>query len=166
MVFSGGGYPTSLWLASVDEASPVQLMAVAPDSLAYLTYSVSADGSRAAVAVNYLDAEPWCCVEESASLYLLDLENLGEPILIDSTSGNANGFQYAWSPTGHGLLYQRWLRNRVDDSPNGPVQLLGDDGRSQLVWEGARARAPAGWVFSTGLLNVIWKFTCLTWKHR
>jgi len=99
-------------------------------------------------------------------LYLLDLENLGEPILIDSTSGNANGFQYAWSPTGHGLLYQRWLRNRVDDSPNGPVQLLGDDGRSQLVWEGARARAPAGWVFSTGLLNVIWKFTCLTWKHR
>ncbi len=135
MAEPGGGYPTSLWLASEGEDSPVQLMAVAPGARAYLTYSASADGRWAAVAVNYLGTEA-CCIEESASLYLLDLENLGEPLLIDNASGNANGFQFAWSPAGHELLYQRWLHSGVDSTSSGPLLLLGGDGRSRSLREG------------------------------
>ena len=70
-------------------------------------------------------------------MYLLDLENLGEPLLIDSASGNANGFQFAWSPAGHELLYQRWLQNGVDNTSSGPLLLLGDDGLSRSLREGA-----------------------------
>jgi hypothetical protein len=131
-------YTNSLWLASLGSEQPVQLVAAEPDYDTYLLYSVSPDGSRIAVTVNYWDAQG-CCEVASAALYLLDLELMDEPLLIDDTSGTANTIQADWSPTGHELLFQRRMRRMLGglvDAADGPLMLLGEDGRSKGLWVG------------------------------
>ena len=131
-------YTNALWLASLGNEQPVQLVAAQPEYDTYLLYSVAADGSRVAVTVNYWDAQG-CCEVASAALYLLDLETLDEPLLIESTSGPANTIQADWSPSGHELLFQQRMRRMLGglvDNAYGPLMLLGEDGRSHSVWEG------------------------------
>jgi len=126
---------TSLWLASIGKDKPTQLMKVDSDGGGFLTYVVSADGRRVAVAVNFL-VDQRCCFASTASLYLLDLDRPDELVLIETASGVANNFEFSWSPTGNELLFQRWLHTGNSYSANGPLMLLSEDGRSRILREG------------------------------
>lgn len=133
---TGGGLPNALWLASVGRENPVQLVAPQQGVSTSLKYAVSADGSRAAVTVNYLGVRGCCSSVVSAALYLLDLETVADPVLVDSASGDSNGFLATWSPAGHELLIQRRLQEQGLDSASGPLTLVQEDGREFPLWQG------------------------------
>ncbi len=76
---------------------------------------------------------------QSSNLYLLDLVEMTEPLLIDTTSGDANLFDLSWSPAGRRLLYSQsqyigpTLPGASVSRPAGPLVLLDTDKISRAI---------------------------------
>jgi hypothetical protein len=131
---------SSLYLATVGEESPVELISVDLGERARLSFEISADGSRlAVVSQNFATADDF--VPASSSLYLLDLTTPPQAVLIETATGDANSFKFAWSPYANELVYQRRLVTEPlspgfsNNHPVGPLLLLDAGGASRTLRE-------------------------------
>jgi len=76
----------------------------------------------------------------------------GEPQLLDNTAGEANAFDFSWSPAGVGLLYQQTRDDANGRSPRGPVMLRSEDCLTTQLLEGITDRS-ARWLSSERILT-------------
>ena len=158
-VFDASAFISYLYLATVGETDPVELIGSNLGARARLQVDLSSDGSRLAVLAEYY-ASASASVPESASLYLLDLLNSGAMSLIGTAEGDANSFKFAWSPYGNELVYQRRFRTDQvtpsipDNYPAGPLMLMEVSGETRIVREaqGDRDWTDLAWLDPTRLL--------------
>jgi len=121
----------SLFLATMGVADDMPLMSTGSATRVVMDVSVSADSNHAAILTQDRDAD--FLVPLSSRLYLLDLVAMDEPLLIESTTGDANTFELDWSPEGDTLLYAQWryigptAPGISVSQPAGPLVLLGPD---------------------------------------
>ncbi|MEE4144860.1 MAG: hypothetical protein V2I26_08680, partial [Halieaceae bacterium] len=148
-VYDASEFVSYLYLSTLGETEPVELIGSNLGALARLQVEQSYDGSRLAVLVEYYSAES-DSLPESAALYLLELLNPETMSLIGTAEGDANSFKFAWSPYGNDLVYQRRLRTDPvapsipDNYPAGALMLMDASGTSRLIRE---AQGDTDWTY-------------------
>jgi Tol biopolymer transport system component len=137
--FEGGSLASSLFLAYVGDQSPHEIISAAGlGAQAAIDYRLSSDGNHLAMSINTNGENQ----QALTSLYLTDLAAPQVLTLIDTGSGEANRFNFSWSPYANELAYQP--RFQIIDPPfglgktnfaQGPVSLVDSSGVSRPVFE-------------------------------